>query len=43
LIDVDRNASALADRAYMNVAVIDVPGDQVRVIGASAGKAGHLP
>jgi len=29
-IDVDRNASALADRAHVQVTVMDVPGDLVR-------------
>jgi hypothetical protein len=32
LVDVDRDAGALADRAHMNVAVIDVPGDLMGIV-----------
>jgi hypothetical protein len=38
LIDVDRNAGALADRADIHIAIIDVPSDMVRIIGAAAGQ-----
>jgi hypothetical protein len=43
LINVDRDAGALADRAHMHIAVIDVPCDLVRVVGAAAGEGGHRP
>ena len=40
-IDVARNASALADRAHVQVTVMDVPGDLVRIVGAAAADSGH--
>jgi hypothetical protein len=40
-IDVDRNAGVLADRAHVHVAVMDVPGDLLRIVGAAAGETGH--
>ena len=43
LIDIDGDANAFADRAHVHVFEIDVPGDLVRIVGAAAGKAGHLP
>jgi hypothetical protein len=42
-INVDRNAGALADLAHVHVAVIDVPGNLVRIVGAAAGETGHPP
>jgi hypothetical protein len=41
LIDVDRNAGALADGADTDVTVIDVPCDLVRIVGAAAGEGRH--
>jgi hypothetical protein len=43
LINVDRNAGAHADRANMHIVEIDMPGDLVRVVGASAGEGGQSP
>lgn len=43
LVDINRNAGTLADRSYMHVVKIDVPGDMVRVVGAAAGECGHPP
>jgi hypothetical protein len=43
LINVDRNARPFTDRADMHVAVIDMPGDLVWIVGAAAGEDGHRP
>jgi hypothetical protein len=43
LIAIDRNTGAFADRAHVHVFEIDVPGDLMKIVGAAAGKAGHLP
>jgi hypothetical protein len=43
LIAIDRDAGALAYRAHVNIAEIDVPGDLMRVVGAAAGESGDLP
>jgi hypothetical protein len=43
LLDIDRNAGALADRADVDVAEINVPGLLVRIVaaGEGAGMAGY--
>jgi hypothetical protein len=41
LIDVDWHTCSFADGANMNVAVVDVPGLMVRIVGAAAGEGGH--
>jgi hypothetical protein len=43
MLVITKRTGALADRADLNIAVIDVPGYMVRIIGATAGKAGHSP
>jgi hypothetical protein len=42
LIDIDRNARALANRADMDVVVIDVPYLVMGVVRAAAGEGGHV-
>ncbi|MGA7072745.1 hypothetical protein [Bradyrhizobium sp.] len=43
LVSIERNAGAFAHRADVHVAVIDVPSDLVRIVGASAGEGLHPP
>jgi hypothetical protein len=41
LIDIDRDAGAFADGAYMHVPEIDVPSLLVGIVGAASSERGH--
>jgi hypothetical protein len=43
LIDIDRHAAALGDRADLDIAKEDAPALTMRVVIAAAGEGGHAP
>jgi hypothetical protein len=43
LVDVDRDAGALPDRANTDIAIEDVPSDLVRIVGTASGEPGYPP